>query len=125
MREHEIFDRDGYDLYCEVPISYAEAALGAKLHVPTLTGDYEYEIPEGTQTGTTFAIKNKGIQHLRMRSTDKERFGTLYFTVTVEIPKHLSQKQKDLLKQFDDSLEEKNSSKKSSFFEKVKKAFQF
>ena len=124
VRDHEIFERDGYDIYCEVPISYAEAALGATIHVPTLTGDYEYEIPEGTPTGTTFAIKNKGIQHLRMRATDKEHFGTLYFTVTVEIPKHLSQKQKDLLKQFDSSLESKNSSKKISFFEKVKKAFQ-
>ncbi len=124
VREHEIFERDGYDIYCEVPISYAEAALGATIHVPTLTGDCKYDIPEGTQTGTVFSIKNKGIQHLKTRSYDKEKFGTLYFTVTVEVPKNLSQKQKDLIRQFDSTLEEKNSAKKTSFFEKVKKAFQ-
>lgn len=119
VRKHEIFERKNYDLYCDVPISYAEAALGAKIHIPTLEGDYEYDIPEGTQTGTSFTIKNKGVQFLNGKGR-----GNLIFTVIVEIPKNLSQKQKDLLKQFDETLDTKNSAKKSTFFERVKKAFQ-
>lgn len=119
VRKHEIFERNNYDIYCEVPVSYAEAALGAKIHVPTLEGDYEYDMPEGTQTGTSFTVKNKGIQYLNGKGR-----GNLIFTVVVEVPKNLSQKQKDLLKQFDETLEGKNSSKKNSFFERVKKAFQ-
>lgn len=119
VRKHELFHRDGFDLYCEVPISYAEAALGAKIHVPTLEGDYEYEIDAGTQTGTSFTIKNKGIQFLNGKGR-----GNLIFTVVVEVPKNLSPKQSELLRAFDDSLEGKNSAKKVSFFEKVKRAFQ-
>lgn len=119
VRKHEIFRREGFDLYCEVPISYAEAALGAKLHVPTLEGDFEYEISAGTQTGTAFTVKNKGIQFLNGKGR-----GNLIFTVVVEVPKNLSQKQVDLLRAFDDSLEGKNSAKKMSFFEKLKKSFQ-
>ena len=64
VAKHDIFERRKYDIFCEVPISYAEAALGAKIHVPTLEGDYVYEIPEGTQTGTAFTIKKQGIQYL-------------------------------------------------------------
>ena len=120
VRNHEIFERDGYHIYCEVPISYAEAALGGIIHVPTLDGDYEYEIPEGTQTGTTFTIKGKGIKYL----PPKDERGNLYFKVIVEVPKNLSSKQKELLRQFDGTLESKNSAKKNSFFERVKKAFQ-
>ncbi len=123
VRSHDIFERDGYDIFCEVPISFAEAALGAVIHVPTLEGDYEFEIDEGTQTGTTFTIKNKGIPFLNAKNKDKDR-GNLHFTVIVETPKNLSQKQKDLLHEFDGTLEKKNRAKKESFIEKVKKAFQ-
>ena len=118
VRKHEIFHREGFDLYCEVPISYAEAALGAKIHVPTLEGDYEHEIPVGTQTGTSFTVKNKGIQFLNGKGR-----GNLIFTVVVEVPKNLSQKQVELLRAFDGSLEGKNSAKKLSFFEKLKRSF--
>ncbi len=118
VRNHEFFHRNGFDLYCEVPISYAEAALGAKIHVPTLEGDFEYEIPAGTQTGVTFTIKDKGIQFLNGKGK-----GKLNFTVSVEVPKNLSQKQIDLLRAFDESLEGKNSAKRESFFEKLKKSF--
>lgn len=118
VRSHEFFHRNGFDLFCEVPISYAEAALGAKIHVPTLEGDFEYEIPAGTQTGVTFTIKDKGIQFLNGKGK-----GKLNFTVTVEVPKNLSQKQIDLLRAFDESLEGKNSAKRESFFEKLKKSF--
>ncbi|MBE6623971.1 MAG: molecular chaperone DnaJ [Ruminococcaceae bacterium] len=126
VAKHDIFERRNYDIFCEVPISYAEAALGAKIHVPTLEGDYVYEIPEGTQTGTSFTIKKQGIQHLGNKKDSKGNpvKGNLNFTVTVEIPKNLSSKQKELLKQFDETLDSKNSAKKTGFFEKVKKAFQ-
>lgn len=119
VRKHELFDRDGYDLYCEIPVSYAEAALGATIHVPTLEGDHEYEIPEGTQTGTTFTVKGKGITHIGGKGK-----GNLYFTVVVDVPKNLSSKQKELLRQFDETLGNKNNVKRNSFFEKMKKAFQ-
>ena len=126
VAKHEIFERRNYDLFCEVPISYTEAALGANIHVPTLEGDYVYEIPEGTQTGTSFTIKKQGVRHLGNKTDSKGNpvKGNLTFTVTVEVPKNLSSKQKELLKQFDETLDSKNSAKKTSFFEKVKKAFQ-
>ena len=116
VRPHSIFERDGNDIYCEVPVSFAEAALGATIKIPTLEGQMDYEIPEGTQTGTVFTIKQKGINAVNSRSK-----GNLYVKVVVETPKNLSQEQKKLLRQFADSLGEKNSTKKASFFSKFKK----
>ena len=116
VRPHPIFERDGYDVYCEVPITYAEAALGAKIKIPTLEGQMDYDIPEGTQTGTVFTIKQKGISSVNSRSK-----GSLYVKVVVETPKGLSDEQKKLLRQFADSCGEKNFTKKSSFFSKFKK----
>ena len=116
VRPHAVFERDGNDLYCEIPITFAEAALGAKIKIPTLEGEIEYDIPEGTQTGTVFTIKQKGINAVNSRSK-----GHLYVKVVVETPKGLSSEQKKLLRQLADSLGEKNFSKKSSFFSKFKK----
>ena len=116
VRPHAIFERDGNDLYCEVPITFAEAALGAKIKIPTLVGEIDYDIPEGTQTGTVFTIKQKGIDAVNSRSK-----GHLYVKVVVETPKSLNAEQKKLLRQFADSLGEKNFSKKTSFFSKFKK----
>lgn len=116
VRPHAIFERDGNDIYCEVPISFAEAALGAKIKIPTLDGQMEYDIPEGTQTGTMFTIKQKGINAVNSRSK-----GNLYVKVVVETPKSLSAEQKKLLRQFADTLGEKNTAKKNSFFSKFKK----
>ena len=116
VRPHAVFERDGNDLYCEIPITFAEAALGAKIKIPTLEGEIEYDIPEGTQTGTVFTIKQKGINAVNSRSR-----GHLYVKVVVETPKGLSSEQKKLLRQLADSLGEKNFSKKSSFFSKFKK----
>lgn len=116
VRPHPIFERDGYDVYCEVPITFAEAALGAKIKIPTLEGQMDYDIPEGTQTGTVFTIKQKGISAVNSRSK-----GNLYVKVVVETPKSLSEEQKKILRQFADSCGEKNFSKKSSFFSKFKK----
>lgn len=99
MRPHKIFKRDRYDLYCDVPISFTQAALGGEIDVPTLGGTTKYNIPAGTQEGTSFRIRGEGIQ--QMRGTNR---GDLFFTVHVEVPKHLGEKQKELLRQFEDSL---------------------
>ena len=116
VRPHAIFERDGKDLYCEIPITFAEAALGATIKVPTMEGEVEYNIPEGTQTGTMFTIKQKGMPDVNGRSN-----GNLYFKAIVETPKGLTDEQKKLLRSFAESCQEKNFSKRSSFFSRFKK----
>ena len=118
IKKHSIFQREGRNIYCDVPITFCEATLGAKIDVPTLEGDYEYEIPEGTQTGTIFKLKNKGITEIR-----GTRRGDLVFRVVVEVPKNLNKEQKELLKAFADSCGEKNNVQKKNFFDKVKETF--
>lgn len=118
VREHEIFKRDGSDIYCEVPISYTQAALGAEIKVPTIDGNVAYDIAEGTQSGTKFRLRGKGVKIL-----NRDARGDQYVTVTVEVPKKLSKKQKDLLKKFDDSLDDKNHVRQKGFFDKLKDMF--
>ena len=115
VRPHKIFKRDRYDLYCDVPISFTQAALGGEIDVPTLEGTMKYSVPAGTQEGTSFRIRGQGIQQLR--GTAK---GDLFFTVHVEVPKHLGEKQKDLLRQFEDSLSGKEYERRKSFTDQVK-----
>ena len=115
---HPIFTRKGYDVYCEVPITFAQAALGTELVVPTLDGRSSYSIPEGTQPGDTFRLKNKGIEYLR-----SNKKGDLYVKVVLEIPKSLSNKQKEVLREFDSSLDAKNYQKRKGFFDKLKDFF--
>lgn len=112
VKPDEIFRRDGYDVYVNLPISFVQAALGATLQVPTIHGIVEYDIPEGTQTNTRFRLRGKGIPVLHGKGNGDE-----YVTVTVEVPKNLSQNQKELLREFDD---DKNYVKKKSFKEKMK-----
>lgn len=114
VRPHSIFERDGDDLYCEVPITYAEATLGAEIEIPTLEGSMKYTIPEGTQTGTVFTLRNKGVT----RVNSKVR-GNLYITVVVEVPKNLTSEQKNLLEKFAASCGESNYSKRTSFFKRI------
>ena len=118
VRPHPIFEREGTNLYCEVPITFAEAALGGTIRVPTLEGAEDFKIPEGTQTGTLFTLKNRGI----VRVGSKNR-GDLFFRVALEIPRNLSNAQKELLSRFSESLGQKNHVKKESFASKVKSAF--
>ena len=114
VKEDKIFKREGNNIYCEVPISFAEAALGAEIDVPVLGGGSEkFKIPEGTQSGTNFTLKNKGIPDI-----NSKRKGDLIITVAVETPKNLNSKQKELLSAFAESLGENNSVKKQSFFKK-------
>ncbi len=114
VRPHSVFERDGDDLYCEVPITYAEATLGAEIEIPTLEGSIKYNIPEGTQTGTVFTLRNKGVT----RVNSKIR-GNLYITVVVEVPKNLTSEQKNLLEKFAQSCGEGNYSKRTSFIKRL------
>lgn len=115
VKSDEIFKRDGFDVHVTFPITIVQAALGATLKVPTIHGIVEYDLPEGTQTGTRFRLRNKGIPVLHGKGNGDE-----YVTVTVEIPKNLSSKQKELLREFD---EDKNYVKKKSFMDKMKDVF--
>ena len=99
VKKHDIFERDGDDLHCEVPISYATAALGGEIDVPTLGGKAAIDIPDGTQTGKQFRLRGKGIKGLRGSYP-----GDLYCHVTVETPVKLTEHQKKLLKELDESL---------------------
>ena len=120
VREHEIFQRDGKHLYCEVPISYTDAALGGELEVPTLDGRVKLKIPEGTQTGKQFRLRGKGVAPVRGGGA-----GDLLCRVAVETPVNLSRRQRELLEELRDSLEgdSSHSPKASGWFDGVKRFF--
>ena len=114
VRNHPIFVREEFDIFCEIPITFPEAALGAEIKIPTLEGDTVYEIPEGTQTGTTFTLRGKGIPYVNGRGR-----GDLIFKVVVEVPQNMSEAQKDVLRKFADSCGKSNYAKKEKFFKKI------
>lgn len=119
VRPHKIFKRQGYDIYCNIPITFGQAALGAELQVPTLEGKIKYRIPEGTQTGTVFRLRNRGISHLRSNTR-----GDLYVKVNIEVPKRLNEKQRELIRQFEEITQDlQYNDERKSFFEKMKDAF--
>lgn len=115
VKPHNIFERDGYNIYCEVPLTVAEATLGAEIDVPTLKGNEKYTVPEGTQPGTKFTMRGKGIPFVNGNG----RCGDLIFRVQVEIPKGLNDKQKDAMKAFAESCGESNYAKHKQFFKKI------
>ena len=115
VKSHALFERDGYNVYCEVPVTVAEATLGAEIDVPTLEGNVKYDVPEGTQPGTTFTLRGKGIPYVNGNG----RRGDLIFRTLVEIPKGLSDKQKDAMKKFADACGESNYAKHKQFFKKI------
>ena len=119
VRPHTLFERRGNDVWCEMPITFSQAALGAEVTVPTLDGKVSYQVHEGTQPGDVFKLKGKGIPVLGGRGR-----GDQYVRVTVEVPRNLSQKQKEILKEFDKGVEEKNYQKRKSFFDKLKNMFE-
>ena len=118
VRDHEIFERDEEDLFCEVPVGFATAALGGELVVPTLEGKASIKIPPGTQSGTIFRLRDKGLQELGSR-----RKGDLHVRAIVEVPTKLDSEQKEKLRTFADSIGEKNSPLHESFIEKAKRFF--
>ena len=113
VQPHELFHRDGVDVFCEAPITFAQAVLGAELEIPTIDGKVKYSIPEGTQTGTVFRLKGKGIPVLNGRGR-----GDQYVTVTIETPRNLNKEQKEALRRFSETLGESNYEKRKSFFKK-------
>lgn len=116
VRPDPIFVRDEYDIHTEIPITYGQAVLGSEVTVPCIDGKVKLTIPEGTQSGTVFRLRNKGVK--RLNRTDR---GDQFVTVNVEVPKNLNKAQKDLLSKFEASLGENNYNKRKSFFDKVKK----
>ena len=118
VRAHDPFVRDGYDILCAVPISFTQAALGATIQVPTLDGMVDYEIPEGTQTGREFILREKGIPEVG----NSRRRGNHRFTVVVETPTHLTKEQKELLRQLDGTIEV--SPKRKKFIDNLKNFFE-
>ncbi len=117
IRRHPIFTRNGTDVLCEVPITFTQAALGATIQVPTLDGKVDYEIPEGTQTGREFILREKGIPEVG----NTRRRGNERFTVVVETPTRLTKEQKDLLRQLDGSVDQ--SPKRKKFLNNLKDFF--
>ena len=115
VREHPIFTRDGANVMCQMPISFTQAALGASIEVPTLDGKVRYQIPEGTQTGTTFRLRGKGIPYVGYKTR-----GDQFVTVVVETPTKLTREQKELLKQLESSVGDDGQPKRKSFFDKLK-----
>ena len=116
VRPHELFRREGYDVFCEAPITFSQAVLGAKLKIPTIDDSVEYSIPEGTQTGTVFRLRGKGIPVLNGRGR-----GDQYVTVVIETPRGLNREQKEALKKFSETLGEKNYEKRKSFLDFLRK----
>ena len=117
MRPHPVFERHGDNIYCEIPISYPEATLGADIKIPTLEGEMEYTIPEGTPTGKQFTVRGKGIPST---SNSKNR-GDLVFKVVVEVPKNLNEEQKAALRKYAELCGQTNTKQRESIFNKKKK----
>ena len=115
VKKHSIFEREGYDVFCEVPITVTEATLGAEIDVPTLEGTQKYTIPEGTQPGTKFTLRQKGIPYIN----NPNKRGDLIFSVNVEIPKSLNKEQRERMEAFAKSCKESNYTKKQSFFKRI------
>lgn len=118
VRPHPIFERSGFDIFCEIPVTFTQAALGADITVPTLDGKVMFTIHEGTQPGDEFKLKGKGIQKLHYSGR-----GDQYVKVVVEVPKNLNNSQKELLKKFDETTDENCYKARKTFFDKVKQFF--
>mgnify|MGYP003332939499 FL=1 len=121
IKEHPVFQREGEDLHCEMPISFIDAALGGEIEVPTLSGKASFDVPEGTQSGRVFRLRSKGIKSLRTALP-----GDLYIHVQVETPVKLNETQKNLLRKFDESLKSggsKHSPQQKGWLDRVKDFF--
>lgn len=118
VREHDVFERDGEDLFCEVPLAFHLAALGGKIQVPTVGGPAELKIPAGTQSGTVFRLRGKGIPSLRGYGRGDE-----HVRVVIEVPTNLNGAQKEKLQEFGDSCDERVHPKLRAFLKKAKRFF--
>ena len=116
VRRDPLFERKGFDIWVELPITYTQAALGAEVTVPTIDGNVTYRIPDGTQPGDVLRLRGKGVQRLQ-----REGRGDMMVRVVIEVPKRLSKSQRELLERLEMEMTEKNFEKKSSFMDKLKK----
>ncbi len=122
IKPHPVFQREGDDLHCEMPISFVKAALGGEIEVPTLSGKASFTIPEGTQSGKTFRLRNKGVKGVRSGYP-----GDLFCHVVIETPVKLTEKQKDMLRDFESLTLEggaKHNPQSKSWMDKVKNFFE-
>jgi molecular chaperone DnaJ len=122
LRKHAIFTRDGTDLHCEVPISFTKAALGGEIDVPTLQGRVKLKIPPETQTDRVLRVKGKGVSTIRSKT-----IGDLLCRIVVEVPVNLSKRQKELLTEFEATMQEesaRHTPRVSSWFQRVKQFFE-
>ena len=119
IRRHRIFERDGVDVWCEVPISFTQAALGSVIEVPTIDGKITFDLPEGTQTGREFTISGKGIPYVN----NPKRRGNHRFVVVVETPTKLTKEQRELLEKLEKSIDGKTNPKRKKFFDTLKDFF--
>ena len=118
VKEHAFFERDGNDLHCVIPVSFPQLSLGAEVNVPTLYGEHKLKIPEGTQTGTRFRIRHKGVPILN--SSGK---GDLFVELRVQTPSKLTKRQRELLEELNQTSKVENRPHKHSFFSKMKDIF--
>ena len=126
VRPHPFFTRQGYDVLLDETVTFAQAALGDTLYIPTLDGTVKFELPAGTQPGEVFRLRGRGIQKVNQKTK-----GDMYITIVVDVPKNLTAEQKSLIKKFDDSLPNKpknnindgTAEEKKSFFDKMKDKF--
>ena len=119
VRPDPIFERDGQNIWCDIPLTYTQAVLGDEIIVPTVDGKVKYTVPEGTQNGTVFRLRDKGVVN---PNTGRNR-GDQYVRVSIEVPRGLTRSQKEKLREFEQSLSDKNYNKRQSFFEKLREAF--
>lgn len=119
VRPDAMFERDRFDVHVTVPITYSQAVLGAEIEVPTIDGKVRYDVPEGTQSGTMFRLRGKGIQYVRGRGR-----GDQYVQVVVEIPKKLTKTQRDALKKFEETLKDDNYEQRKGFFKSLRDKFE-
>ena len=118
VKDDPMFKRDKYNVYVNVPITYSQAVLGDEIVVPTIDGKVQYKVPEGTQSGTVFRLRQKGIQYLNGRGR-----GDQYVTVNVEIPKKVTREQRKALEAFEATLKDDNYEERKGFFKKIKDMF--
>ena len=115
VQPHQLFRRDGADVYCDAPITFTQAVLGGEMEIPTIDGKVSYTLPEGTQTGSTFRLKGKGIPNVNGRGR-----GDQFVTVHIETPRGLNREQKEALRKFSETLKEQNYKERKSWFDRFK-----
>lgn len=120
VKADPVFEREDYNIWIDFPITYAQAALGAEIEVPTIDGKVSYNVPAGTQPGTVFRLRGKGVQKLQQSAGTR---GDQMVRISVEVPKNLTKAQKDALTAFESTLNEKNYEKRKGFFDKIKDMF--